>query len=95
MVSVKTSLERSRKIPSAMKEKIKKYLNSSSRYNNGMVLGLKKPSGMGKISRKISGVSLGANKQGFFVYTHRARCKSHTDPLRITKREIDFIESTG
>lgn len=91
----KASLARSRKIPEAMKEKIKKFLRPTSRYDNGLVLGLRKPAGMSKISKKISGCSLGANKSGFFVYTHRARSKTHKDPLSITKKEIDFIESTG
>jgi hypothetical protein len=38
---------------------------------------------------------MGADKDGFFVYTHRARCKSFSSPLKITKKCIDFIESTG
>ena len=78
-----------------MKEKIAKYLTTSSRYNNGSLYGLKKPEGLSKISSKASGVSFGANKDGFFVYAHRARCKAHKDPLKITKKEIDFIESKG
>jgi len=85
----------SRKLPLKMKEEILKYATSSSRYNNGSVFGLIKPSGMSKISTNISGCSLGADKDGFFVYTHRARCKSFPSPLKITKKCIDFIESTG
>jgi hypothetical protein len=50
---------------------------------------------MGAISVKINGCSLGADKNGFFVYTHRARCKSFPTPLKITKKCIDFIDSTG
>jgi hypothetical protein len=92
---VKKSLALSRKIPTKMKELIEKYLTASSRYKNGIITGLRKPDGMGNISKKISGVSMGADAKGFFVYTHRARCGSHVDPLKITKKEIDFIESTG
>ena len=95
MADAKKSLALSRKIPIEMKELIGKYLTTSSRYKDGMVFGLKKPDGFSKISSKSSGVSFGANKDGFFVYTHRARCKAHKDPLKITKKEIDFIESTG
>jgi len=95
MVDVKKSISLSRKLPADMKESILKYVTSSSRYNNGSVYGLRKPMGMSSISSKISGVSFGADKNGFFVYTHRARCKSHKNPLTITKKEIDFIESTG
>lgn len=92
---LKKSLLLSRKIPKEMKEKILPLITSSSRYNNGRFFGLRKPSGMGKISSKISGVSFGADGKGFFVYTHRCRSKSNPNPLKITKKEIDFVESTG
>jgi len=94
--NVKKSLKLSRKIPSVMKDKIAKYLTSNSRYTKfGTVMGLRKPTGMGSISKKIKGVSLGADSKGFFVYTHRARSDSYADPLKITKKWIDWIESTG
>lgn len=92
---VKKSISLSRKIPAKMKELILKYVSITSRYKNGCVYGLRKPSGMSKISSKISGCSFGADKNGFFVYTHRGRCKSHENPLKITKKEIDWVESTG
>jgi len=92
---VKNQIRSSRKLPAKMKDEILKYATSSSRYDNGRVFGLTKPSGMGKISSKITGCSMGADKDGFFVYTHRARCKSFSSPLKITKKCIDFIESTG
>ncbi len=89
------SIQLSRKIPVKMKEQILKYVTSSSRYNNGRIFGLAKPSAMAKISSKVSGCSMGADKDGFFVYTHRARSQSFATPLKITKKAIDFIESTG
>ena len=92
---VKKQIQASRKLSAKMKEEILKYATSSSRYDNGRVFGLTKPSGMGKISPKVSGCSMGADKDGFFVYTHRARCKSFPSPIKITKKCIDFIESTG
>jgi hypothetical protein len=92
---VKKQIQSSRKLSAKMKDEILKYATFSSRYDNGRVFGLNKPSGMGKISSKISGCSMGADKDGFFVYTHRARCKSFPSPLKITKKCIDFIESTG
>lgn len=94
-VDVHRSLKLSRKIPAKMKPAIEKLLTSESQYRNGRVFRLKMPPGMGKISSKIKGVSLGADSKGFFVYTHRCRSKSSPNPLKITKREIDFIESTG
>ena len=92
---VKKSIQLSRKLSDKMKAEILKYTTSSSRYDKGRVFGLNKPSGMGKISSKINGCSMGADKDGFFVYTHRARCKSFPTPLKITKKCIDFIETTG
>jgi hypothetical protein len=53
MADVKKSIALSRKIPAPMKEIILKYVTSSSTYNKGSVHGLKKPIGMGKISKKI------------------------------------------
>ena len=95
LTEVKKSLKLSKKIPKEMKDTIEKYLTSTSRYNNGRIYGLRKFNGMSKISSKISGVSFGADKDGFFVYTHRCRSKSNKDALKITKKEIDFVESTG
>ena len=92
---VKKSISLSRKLPASMKEIILKYVTTTSRYNKGSVYGLRKPNGMSKISKKISGCSFGADKNGFFVYTHRCRSKSKMNPLKITKKEIDFVESTG
>lgn len=89
---VKESIERCRKIPNEMKEEIYKYLTSGSRYENGQVYGLNKP----KIKDKsFDGVSLGADKNGFFVYTHRARSKSYSEPAKIANSSIKFIETTG
>lgn len=92
---VKKSVELSRKLPKEMKELIIKQLTPSSRYKEGRVYGLKKVSGMSKITSKISGVSFGADKDGFFVYTHRCRSKSYKNPLKMLKKNIDFVESTG
>jgi len=90
--SVKLSLERSKKIPKNMKEKTEKFLNSGSKYNNGIITGLKKQKVKGK---SFNGVSLGADKDGFFVYTHRARCKSYNEIEDITQKDLNFIKSTG
>ncbi len=38
--------------------------------------------------------SLGKNKDGYFVYTHRAKSKSYKTPHDIPKSKIDFINST-
>lgn len=92
---VRKQIQSSRKLSAKMKEDILKYVTSSSRYDNGRVFGLTKPSAMSKISSKVSGCSMGADKDGFFVYTHRARCKSFPSLMKITKTCIDRTESTG
>lgn len=41
------------------------------------------------------GFSMGIDKNGYFLSTHRARSKSHPSPDKITIKEIKFIDSTG
>ena len=89
--TVKGEVEKSRSLGD-MKDLILQQLNSGSKYNKGSVYGLKKKKVPGK---QFNGVSLGADKGGFFVYTHRARSKSYGEIERIPQKDIDFIESTG
>lgn len=42
-----------------------------------------------------SGFSIGVDKDGYFIHTHRARSKSRTNPSGFTQKEIKFIDSTG
>lgn len=92
----KESLMKSKSIGKEMKEEILKYLTSGSKYHEGgRVTSLKKPKELIEKSSKSNGVSMGADKDGFFVYTHRARSKSHLTPDKITVKEISFIDSTG
>lgn len=93
--SVKESIQRSRILSAKIKEEILKYTIVSSQYNTGIVTKLKIPTEMKAISKKIDGCSLGADKNGFFVYTHRARSRSFSSPLKIDKKSIDYIETTG
>ena len=95
MGDAKKSLKLSRKISLPMKNKIDKYVTTSSSYKNGVLYGLRKDPVLMTKSKKASGVSMGADKNGFFVYTHRARSKSKATPSGITVKEINFIESTG
>jgi len=39
--------------------------------------------------------SIGRDKEGYFVMTHRARSKSYETPEKIPDSQIKFIESTG
>jgi tRNA nucleotidyltransferase/poly(A) polymerase len=95
-LKAKDSLVRSKSIDKEMKELIAKYMLGGSTYHEGgRVHGLSKPNVLREKSPKADGVSMGADKNGFYVYTHRARSKSHPTPEQITIKEIEFIESTG
>ena len=48
-----------------------------------------------ELRRKLDGVSLGKDKAGYFVYTHRARSSSYDKPSKIQQSKIKFIRSTG
>ena len=41
------------------------------------------------------GFSMGVDKDGYFIHTHRARSKSHKSPTDFTKKEVDRTESSG
>lgn len=94
--NAKVSLINSKSITKEMKELILKYVLSSSVYTTGgYIRPLSKPQELLNKSNKVNGVSMGADKNGFYVYTHRARSKSKPTPDKITVKEIEFIESTG
>lgn len=54
-----------------------------------------------EVSRTITkngkkyGCSVGKDKNGYFVYTHRARSKSYEEKSKIPEKTIKFIDSTG
>ena len=48
-----------------------------------------------ELCTKLKEVSLGKDKNGYFVYTHRARCNSYPSPEEIPQAKIRFIGSTG
>lgn len=45
--------------------------------------------------KSLDGISLGQDKKGYYVYTHRARSKSYPKPENISIKDIKFIETTG
>lgn len=57
--------------------------------------GLSKPKSLRDKSNKIDGVSMGKDKDGYYIYTYRARSKSYASPEKISVKDIEFIESTG
>jgi len=93
---IKGQVERSKKLSKEMKEKILPLINISgihgTRYKKGVVYELSKPKVSGK---SFNGVGIGADKDGFFVMTHRARSKSYPELSDIPNKDIKFVESTG
>ncbi len=93
---IEGQISRSKKLSKEMKEKILPLIIKSgvhgTAYNNGIVTTLKIPKIEGK---SFKGVGLGADKNGFFVMTHRARSKSKLEIKDIPQKDINFIESTG
>jgi len=88
------SLKASKNIPKEMKEKILQY-GIGEYKEGGFVKGISIPEELKNKSPKTDGISLGADKNGFYVYTHRARSKSYDTPEKIPVKDIEFIESTG
>lgn len=89
------AIENSRSIPREMKSYLISMIDYSKYgtfYNNKMVFNLKKPKVPGK---SFGGVDIGADKDGYFVATHRARSKSKKTIDKIPNKDIKFIESTG
>lgn len=75
------------KIPKVFKEVIKPYLTPESKYAKGKVMGLRNP--------LENGLGMGADKNGFFMHTHRGRSKSFPTPESIPAKDIKWVESTG
>ncbi|MDD4985927.1 MAG: hypothetical protein PHQ43_09070 [Dehalococcoidales bacterium] len=48
-----------------------------------------------KHSGRYRGVSIGRDKDGYYVCTHRARSRSYRSPLSIPLKELAWIKSTG
>lgn len=65
---------------------------------SGRISGLKKHPDLEKKIKEEnlpSGFSMGVDKNGYYIHTHRARSKSRTNPSGFTQKEIKFIDSTG
>jgi hypothetical protein len=97
-IPVEKSIKFARGISKENKEIALGLLKQYSRCSNGRITGLNLHSDLKKkISEKSlpSGFDMGIDKDGFYVHTHRARCKSFPSPGKIGIKEIKFIASTG
>jgi len=97
-VPIEVSIKYLKKLPKELKEFALNHLQSYTKAKNGKITGLLLPE---DLSNKIkeggypNGFSLGVDKNGYFIHTHRARSKSYKRAIDIPVKDIKFIDSTG
>lgn len=95
---IQTKIKNLHKLPKEYKESVIDLVEFGTRANNGIVTGLSLDI---KLKQKIKngdypdGYSMGVDKNGYFVHTHRARSKSYESPEKIPVKDLKFIDSTG
>jgi uncharacterized protein YutD len=80
------------------KEIAQNHLKSYSSIIKGKIFELELPNDFKEKlnSKKLpNGFSMGIDKNGYFIQTHRARSKSYKHYLDIPEKDIKFIDSTG
>lgn len=68
------------------------YLHEMTNHEKFGKVAIGKPHGLRK---RLAGVGLAQDKNGVYVRTHRARCKSYPSADKIPLDKIRFIRSTG
>lgn len=94
---VKTTIRNLKKLPSEFKEVAYNLIDTSTHAENGKIFGLNlHPDLKDKIIKNNypDGFSMGIDKDGYFIHTHRGRSKSFKTPSKITAKAIKFIDST-
>ena len=95
---IQSKIKNLHKLPSEYKEAVMDLVEFGTRAKNGIVTGLLLDA---KLKQKIKdndyphGYSMGVDKNGFFVHTHRARSKSYESPEKIPAKDLKFIDSTS
>ncbi len=95
---IRDSIKHLRKVPKEYKEVALGLLKPYTRASKGRITELElHPDLSAKIKKGgyPDGFSMGIDKDGYFIHTHRARSKSHVEPDGITAKEMKFIDSTG
>lgn len=85
-------------LPKEIKEKAIKLVQPGTKVKKGKIYGLKRhPDLSKKIHEKNlpDGFSMGMDKDGYFIYTHRCRSKSSEEAGKIPVKSIRFVDSTG
>ena len=84
-------------LPKEYKEFAVQYIQYITDAGKGKVSGLIIPEDFTKSLKDRNlpdGFSVGVDKNGYYIHTHRARSKSHETLDKITQKEINFINST-
>lgn len=87
-----------KKVPSEYKEVAYKLIDSITKAGDGKITGLRLHPDLEKRIKEKNlpyGFSMGIDKDGFYVHTHRARSKSKKSVNEITEDEIRKTDSTG
>jgi hypothetical protein len=93
-----TEIKNLKNLPKELKEIAYPLVQYVTHAKKGRVTGLSLHPDLKKKIREKNlpdGFYMGIDKDGFFVHTHRARCKSFPSPEKIGVKEIRFIDSTG
>lgn len=95
---LKDKIKRLHNLPIELKDFAVKNIQYITNAGNGVVSGLEIPDEFQKSLSKRNlpnGFSVGVDKNGYYIHTHRGRSKSHESLDKITQKEIKFIDSTG
>lgn len=97
-VPIEVSIKYLKKIPKELKEFAIDHIQSYAKAKNGKVTGLSLHKDLLlkiKEGGYPDGFSMGVDKNGYFIHTHRARSKSYEKAGDIPVKDIKFIDSTG
>jgi len=98
ITQAKEAIRNMKNMPDELKAAAIELAGSLTHKTPGQITGLNlHPDLKAKIKEKElpDGFSMGIDKDGYFVHTHRARSKSFDAPGKIGIKEIKFIDSTG
>lgn len=92
------SIDRMKFISKELKEYSKPYINSLTKIVKAKIYGLEKSKEMNDRIEELgakNGFSMGIDKNGIFIHTHRGRSKSKEKISEFTKDDFNKIDSTG
>jgi predicted GNAT family acetyltransferase len=95
---IKDKIKYVRGISDELKDFALSHLETYTNAAKGRISGLQLHSDLKKKIKEKGlpdGFSMGVDKDGYYIHTHRARSKSYEKPDAISVKDIKFIDSTG